>query len=73
MSNFSLLEFFAKHKTAANLLMVFLIVSGLLSLQRLNRQLFPDLNVEIIVISVFWAGASAEDVDKNIAQTLVPV
>mgnify|MGYP001277560723 CR=1 FL=1 len=72
MSNFSLLGFFAKHKTAANLLMVFLIVSGLLSLQRLNRQLFPDLNVEIIVISVFWAGASAEDVDKNIAQTLVP-
>ena len=72
MNNFSLLEFFAKHKTAANLLMVFLIVSGLLSLQRINRQLFPDLNVEIIVISVFWSGASAEDVDKNIAQTLVP-
>ena len=58
MNNFSLLRFFAKHKTAANLLMVFLIVSGLLSLQRLNRQLFPDLNVEIIVISTNYRGIS---------------
>ena len=72
MNNFSILSFFAKHKTAANLLMIFLIVSGLLSLQRLNRQLFPDLNVEIIIVSVFWPGASAEDVDKNIVQKLVP-
>ena len=72
MNNFSILSFFAKHKTAANLLMIFLVVSGLLSLQRLNRQLFPDLNVEIIIVSVFWPGASAEDVDKNIVQKLVP-
>ena len=71
MNNFSILSFFAKHKTAANLLMIFLVVSGLLSLQRLNRQLFPDLNVEIIIVSVFWPGASAEDVDKNIVQKLV--
>ena len=72
MNNFSILSFFAKHKTAANLLMVFLIVFGLLSLERLNRQLFPDLDIEIIVISTIWPGASAEDVDKNIVQKLVP-
>ena len=72
MNNFSILSFFAKHKTAANLLMVFLIVFGLLSLERLNRQLFPDLDIEIIVISTIWPGASAEDVDKNIIQKLVP-
>ncbi len=72
MTNFSLLSFFAKHRTAANILMIFLIITGLLSVQRVNRQLFPDLNIELIVISVFWSGASAEDVDKNIVQPLVP-
>ena len=72
MNNFSLLSFFAKHKTAANLLMVFLIVSGLLSVQRLNRQLFPNLDIEIVVVSIAWPGASAEDIDQNIIQPLVP-
>ena len=72
MTNFSLLSFFAKHRTAANILMIFLIITGLLSVQRVNRQLFPDLNIEVVVVSVFWSGASAEDVDKNIVQPLVP-
>ena len=72
MNNFSIVSFFAKHKTAANLLMVFLVVSGLLSLERLNRQLFPNLDIEIVVVSIAWPGASSEDIDQNIIQPLLP-
>ena len=66
------LSFFIRHKTAANLLMILMMVLGLVSLDRLNRQFFPSFDVEIVVVSVTWTGATAEDVDANIVQPLEP-
>ena len=66
------LEFFIKHKTAANLLMVLMVVVGLVSADRLNRQFFPDFDVELVVVSVTWTGATAEDIDANVIQPLEP-
>jgi multidrug efflux pump subunit AcrB len=67
-----LLDFFIRHKTAANLLMILMIVIGFVSLDRLNRQFFPSFDVEVVGISVTWTGATAEDVDANIVQPLEP-
>ena len=39
------LDFFIRHKTAANLLMILMIVIGFVSLDRLNRQFFPSFDV----------------------------
>ena len=66
------LDFFIRHKTAANLLMILMIVIGIVSLDRLNRQFFPSFDVEVVGISVTWTGATAEDVDANIVQPLEP-
>jgi len=66
------LDFFIRHKTAANLLMILMIVIGFVSLDRLNRQFFPSFDVEVVGISVTWTGATAEDVDANIVQPLEP-
>ena len=66
------IQFFIRHNTAANLLMILMLVIGLLSLDRLNRQFFPDFDVEVVVVSVTWTGATAEDVDANIVQPLEP-
>lgn len=63
---------FARHPTAPNLLMLTLIVIGLVSLTRLNRQFFPDIVVPAITVSVAWPGASAEDVEQNILDVLEP-
>ena len=63
---------FARHGTAANLLMLTLILIGLFSLTRLNRQFFPDFDVPIVRVSVAWPGASAEDVEKGILDVLEP-
>jgi multidrug efflux pump subunit AcrB len=63
---------FARHGTAANLLMLALILIGLFSLTRLNRQFFPDFEVPVISVSVTWPGASAEDAEKGILDVLEP-
>ena len=66
------LDFFIRHKTAANLLMILMLVLGVVSLDRLNRQFFPSFDVEVVAVSVTWTGATAEDVDANIVQPLEP-
>ena len=52
--------------------MILMIVVGLLSIGRLNKQFFPDFEVEVVAVSVNWAGATAEEIDKNIVQLLEP-
>ena len=68
----SMIEFFARHRTAANILMILMLVVGGMSAARLNKQFFPDIDVEVVAVSVSWSGATAEDVDANIIQTLEP-
>ena len=66
------LKFFVEHRTSANIIMILMIVVGLLSIGRLNKQFFPNFEVEVVAVSVNWAGAPAEEIDKNIVQLLEP-
>ena len=52
--------------------MLTLILIGLFSLSRLNRQFFPNFDVPVINVSVAWPGASAEDTEKSILDVLEP-
>ncbi len=67
-----LIGLFARHRTAANLLMTVMVVAGLFAFQKLNTQFFPDFGIDIIQIGVTWEGASAEDVDATIVQAIEP-
>ncbi len=67
-----LVSMFVKHRNAANLLMIMMIVIGGFSLMRLNTQFFPDFGTEVVSVSITWPGASAEDVDTNITTALLP-
>lgn len=67
-----LISAFARHSTAPNLLMVIMILIGIFALSRLNRQFFPSFEVPMIVVSVSWPGASAEDAEANILDVLEP-
>ena len=69
-SNF--LGFFVKHKTAANIIMILMCICGLLSIDKLNRQFFPNFDIENISVSVEWPGATAEEIDRNIISILEP-
>ncbi|MGI1662866.1 efflux RND transporter permease subunit [Palleronia sp. KMU-117] len=67
-----ILSYFARHRTAANLLLVLLVVLGVSAFPNMRAQYFPDVVVEEISVSVTWEGAGAEDVDAAIVQLLEP-
>ncbi|MFD1157772.1 efflux RND transporter permease subunit [Roseovarius aestuarii] len=68
-----ILSYFTRHRTAANLLLVVLIVLGIAALPRMRAQFFPDVIVDDIRVQIVWEGAGAEDVDAAIVQVLEPV
>jgi multidrug efflux pump subunit AcrB len=68
-----ILSYFTRHATAANLLLVVLIVVGLAVFPRMRAQFFPDVVVDNVSVSVTWDGAGAEDVDQAIVAVLEPV
>ena len=55
---------FARHRVAANLLMILVIVAGAIALKRLNTQFFPNFSSDVVVVTALWPGASAGDVQK---------
>lgn len=67
-----ILSYFARHKTAANLLLVILITAGIVAFPKMRTQFFPDVIVDTVSVSVAWDGAGAEDVDFGIVQVIEP-
>ncbi|SFC92905.1 efflux RND transporter permease subunit [Tropicimonas isoalkanivorans] len=67
-----ILSYFTRHGTAANLLLVVLVVAGLFAFPRMRAQYFPDVVLDSITVSVTWDGAGAEDVDAAVVELLEP-
>ena len=67
-----MIALFARHPTAANLLLALMFICGFASLTQINRQFFPDFGIDIVSVTVSWPGASAADVDQNIVQAIEP-
>ena len=65
-----LIGIFARHRTAAHLLMVLMIIAGFFGLNRMTTQFFPDFGIDVVLVTVSWPGASAGDVDGNIVQAI---
>ena len=68
-----ILSYFTRHRTAANLLLVLMVVAGLAAIPQMRAQFFPDVISDDIDIVVRWDGAGAEDVDEAIVAVLEPV
>ncbi len=67
-----LFSYFTRHRTAANLLLVVLLVLGAAAIPNMRAQFFPDVIVENVNVDVTWEGAGPEDVDGAIVQVLEP-
>lgn len=67
-----IISLFVRHPTAANLLMIIMIVAGLFALRQTNTQFFPDFGIDWVSVKIEWPGASAEDIDDNIVQAVEP-
>ena len=68
----STVQMFSRHRNAANLLFISMIMFGFFGLSGLNTQFFPTTEIKIVNINVPWPGATAQDVDKNIVATIQP-
>ncbi len=66
------LSYFTRHRTAANLLLVVMVVLGLAAMPNMRAQFLPDVVIADINVSVEWQGAGAEDIDTAIIQVLEP-
>ena len=65
-------RFFARHATAANLLMILLCMAGLAVLGQLNTRLLPTRENPRVSIRLSWPGASATDMEKSVIRNLEP-
>ncbi len=68
----NLISLFVSHPTAANLLMAIMVLMGFFAISKINTQFFPSVEVPAITVTVSWPGASAEDIEKNILDSLEP-
>ena len=60
----------ARNPVAANLLMLVCIVGGLLSLKSITQEVFPDIQEDLVSVSVAYPGASPEEVERGIIQSI---
>lgn len=65
-----IIGWFAENHVAANLLMMFLIVSGILTCFGIKLEVFPDTSPDTITISAIYPGASPEEVESAVVRQI---
>jgi len=66
------ISIFARHPTAANLIMLLMIVAGISGIIKMNSQFLPSFGIDVVTITIDWPGANPEDLDSNIVQLVEP-
>jgi multidrug efflux pump subunit AcrB len=61
-----LIAFFAGNPVAANLMMFFIIVMGFVSYNTIQRQMFPNIEINYININATYRGASPQEIEESI-------
>lgn len=61
-----MINFFTRHPTIANLLMLAFFVMGLSSLGNIKRETFPEFSPPYIIASVVYPGASPAEVEESL-------
>jgi len=56
----------AGNSVAANMLMVVLLVGGLMCALRIKQEVFPDFEIDKVIVTVPYPGASPEEVEKGV-------
>ena len=56
----------AGHSVAANLLMLLCLVGGFMALRNIKQEVFPEVLLDQIQVSVEYPGASPEEVEEGI-------
>ncbi len=65
-TNKGLIAWFARNSVAANLLMIFILVGGFLTIQTINKQMFPQVKINWISYAAPYPGAAPQEVEEGI-------
>lgn len=63
-----LVVWFLENHVAANLVMIFLLVGGYLSITTMTREIFPTIDPKVITVSVPYIGASPDEIEESITE-----
>ncbi len=64
------IAYMARNSIAANLLMILLIGGGVWSMYSIQKEVFPQFQLDIVEVSVVYPGAAPAEVEQGI---LLPV
>ena len=62
--------FMARHTIAANLLMIILLAGGVWTMFNIQKEVFPEYALDIVVVSVVYPGASPAEVEQGILRPI---
>ncbi len=65
-----MIRYFVNHPTAANLVMLALVVMGLFAAPTLQRETFPRLEPRRVEVQAIYPGARPEDVEEGVCQRI---
>ena len=60
------IAWFANNPVAANLLMLFILVGGAVTLLSLRQEVFPEFSTDTITVTVPYLGAAPEEVEEGV-------
>ena len=60
------IAWFAENRVAANLLMLMVFASGIIALNGIKLEVFPEFSTDIISVSVRYLGAAPEEVEEGV-------
>jgi multidrug efflux pump subunit AcrB len=66
----SFIRFFAERHLLANLITFMIILLGVFSLMRIKRDMYPSVDLDALVITTRYPGASPKDVELNVTNKI---
>ena len=64
------IAYMARNGVAANLLMFFILAAGFFSLNGLVQEVFPEISLDQVIISVPYPGATPDEVEESILRKI---
>ena len=68
-----LIGYLVAHRTAANLILCLMLISGVYAATQLRAQFLPDIVLQSVDITIAWPGAGPEDIDRVVVAAVQPV
>ncbi len=62
------IAFMARNGVAANLLMIFMFVAGIIAFGRIVQEVFPESSLDTISVTVTYPGATPAEIEQSIVQ-----